>query len=235
VTLTVTDALGRTANVTHSVTVSSATPTGDVAFVATDTMNANVRNATVTVPSATQAGDGLVLVMSWNNPDSTITGPPAGWTAVDDASTNGMAGQVYRRTATAGDAGSTVTVGLSGYAKTTMTLAVYRGVADGDFLTATSATAGSGTARVAPAATVATAGSWVANYWSDKSAGTSSWDTPGAVTVRAQTYGNGGGRVSSLLADSGAPVTAGSSPARTATSNTSGNRAITWTLVLTPA
>jgi PKD repeat protein len=235
VKLTVTDALARTATISHDVTVSSGTTTGDLAFVAANESNSNTNNAKVTVPNGTQAGDGMVLIASWNSSNVSVTSAPAGWTLVDSQSAANMEGQVYRRTATGADAGSTVALGLSGYAKTALTVAVYRGAASGSFLAATGATAASGTARVAPAASVATSGSWVLSYWSDKSSATSSWNAPGAVSVRSQTFGSGGGRVSSLLADSGAPVSAGTSPARTATSDASGNNAVMWTLVLAPA
>jgi hypothetical protein len=94
VTLTVTDALGRTANVTHSVTVSSATPTGDVSFVAASGANGNVNTARVTVPGSVQAGDGLVLMLSMNS-TARIPATPSGWTLVDQDGTNGMTTRVY--------------------------------------------------------------------------------------------------------------------------------------------
>ena len=236
VTLTITDSLGRTADVTHQAVVDSGTnPTTPVTFIAANSNNGNTNKAQVTVPNATKTGDGLVLTLSLNRSDVTPQ-TPDGWTLVDQAQTPGMTSWVYRRTAVAADAGTTVTASYNGtYAKTAVDLAVYRGAASGNFLSATSETARAGTERIAPAATVTTAGSWVVSLWSDKSSATAAWTAPGNVTVRDQTYGTGGGRISSLLADSAGPVTPGTYPARTATTDTSGSNAIAWTLVVRPA
>jgi hypothetical protein len=184
-----------------------------------------------------QAGDGLVLMLSMNS-TARIPATPSGWTLVDQDGTNGMTTRVYAKTATAGDAGSTVTLPYNGgYAKTAIDLLAYRGVASGTFLTTSSNTFTTNTAsRQAPAAAVTTAGSWVINYWSDKSAGTTtSWTLPDQVTERRDSYGSGGGAISAIAADSGGPVAAGTYPARTATSNANSSNATTWTLVLTPA
>ena len=44
----------------------------------------------MTVPNGAQAGDGMVLVASWNTTNASVAAPPTGWTLVDEASTSGM-------------------------------------------------------------------------------------------------------------------------------------------------
>jgi hypothetical protein len=78
------------------------------------------------------------------------------------------------------------------------------------------------------------AGAWVVTAWSDKSSSTTAWTPPGGVTARATGIGTGGGRVTSLLADSGAPVAAGAYGGLTATTDAA-SRAMTWSIVLAPA
>ena len=71
--------------------------------------------------------------------------------------------------------------------------------------------------------------------WSDKSSGTTLWTPPSAgVTVRGTSYGAGNGRTTSLLADSGGPVSAGTYGAQTASTDASSGRAIEWTIALAP-
>ncbi len=235
VSLTVTDDAGASDSARQQVTVTAPPPTGTtIAFVGQSSSDAHTRSAQVMVPVAVRAGDGLVLVASVAS--STVqTQPPPGWTAVGDATTDPLATRVYRRTATAADAGSPVTVALDGLSKISLQLVAYRGVAVDDFVTARFVTAGGGTAREAPAVEVADAGSWVIGYWADRSSSDRTWSAPAGSTVRGTTYGTGGGRVTSLLVDSGGPVAAGAYPARTATTSASGSRAVAATLVLRPA
>ncbi len=234
VKLTITDSLARAATVTHQVTVSTAAPVTPIGFVSSVGANANVTGAQVVVPDATRSGDGLLAVLSLNT-DATVT-TPSGWALESSGRNNGLFSHVYRRTATSVDAGSSVRFAFSKRAKAALDVAVYRGVADGDFVTATGAFYGAGTARQAPAADIAVDGSWVVSWWTDKGPGsTTGWNAPGSVTVRASSFGTGGGALSSLLADSAGPVATGSYPARTATRNASGNKADAWTLVLAPA
>ncbi len=234
VRLTVTDSLGRTAQVTHGVTVSEPGDVTPIGFVSAAGANSNVTATQVVVPAATQAGDGLLAVLSLNTDASVTT--PAGWTLEASGTNSGLFSHVYRRSAAAGDAGSDVRFAFSKQAKAALDLAVYRGVLDGDFVSATGAFYGSGAARQAPAAPVAVDGSWAVTWWTDKSAGTTdSWQAPGSVSVRRTSFGSGGGSLSSLLTDSGGPLSAGTYPARTATSNASSNKADAWTIVLTPA
>jgi hypothetical protein len=81
-------------------------------------------------------------------------------------------------------------------------------------------------------------GAWRVSYWSDKNSATTSWNAPAGENNRATTAGSGGGRVSSLLTDPGAPLTAGtpaSTGGLTAVANASTDKATALTLLLRPA
>jgi hypothetical protein len=82
---------------------------------------------------------------------------------------------------------------------------------------------------------VATAGSWVLSYWSDRSSGTTTWTIPNSVTSRATGVGAGSGRVCAVSADSGQPVATGGYGPLTATVDSTSGRANMVTVVLPPA
>jgi hypothetical protein len=236
VTLTVTDDEGASGATTKTVSV-VAPAESHIAFAgsATSASSAAGTSASVTVPAGVQAGDTLVLYGSFAV-ETPGTGTPAGWTEVGTRSATGMSSRVWMTTASAGTAGSTVTVTLGTAAKSALTLAAYRDA------TATlvpgaiaSATEGSVTSHTAPTVT-APSGAWLLSYWSDKSSWTTAWTTPGDQTLRATALGGGSGRVTSALVDSAArvpvPGTAGGKVATTAAAST---RGINWTIALSPA
>ena len=231
VTLTVTDDDGASTSATETVSVAAA---AGIALRGSAGVSARgVTSAAITVPAGVQAGDGLVLVLSTN---STVTGAtPAGWTAVHSRlSGTGPNTQVFQRVATAGDAGATVTVGLSAQAKVTLQLLAYSGTAATGPIASTASTARpAGTSHPTPAATAA-AGSWVLSVWSDKQAAARTWTAPGGVNVRNNQAGVGAGDVATLVADNG-PVAAGAVGNLTATVPTASTRATTLTMVLAPA
>jgi PKD repeat protein len=237
VTLTVTDDDGGTSSSTATVPVAATPPAQGIglrgsAGAATNT----VTSASVTVPADVRAGDGLLLVLSTN---STATGAtPAGYRQEASLTAAGTSPttQVFSRVAGATDAGSRVTVPLSASAKVTLQLLAYSGTAaTGPVASATGAASPSGTAHTTPRVDVAAAGSWVVSIWSDKQAGARTWTPPSSVTARSNVGGVGNGDVATLIADSGAPVPAGSAGGLTATVPTASNRAVTFTVVLAPA
>jgi PKD repeat protein len=233
VKLTVTDDRGGTDTATQQVKV--ATNATNIAFVGTDVYNANTTNATVTVPSGVQAGDGLLLTLTLNDPTKTIT-PPAGWQQVA-TQTNGIAvSTVWQRVATSGDAGTSVSVGVSDYAKVNLRVLAYRGTsATSPVASATKAAdPANTTSHTSPTATVSSAGAWVVTYWSDKSSSTTAWTVPSGVTTRGVSIGTLAGRVTSAVADSGGTVPTGTYGGLTATTDAA-SRALMWTIVLAPA
>lgn len=231
VSLTVTDDDGATDAVSFSVTVSDQPPTPGAVFRASAGSDANALSGSVAVPSAVEAGDLLVLVVTANR-TATIT-VPSGWTqrAVVTDGTE-VRSWVLTRTAAAATAGSTVRVPLDALSKVSLTLLAYDGAADVGAL-ASSAESGSSATHLAPASTVAVAGSTVVRYWADKTSTVHGWTLPAALTHRAGTTGSGGGLLTSVTGDStGWPV--GAVPALAATAGVTASKAVAWTIVVTP-
>lgn len=192
-----------------------------------------VNSATVTVPSSVQAGDALVLVLSTN---STVTGStPAGYSLVGtQLASTAITTRVWQRVATPADAGSAVSVSLSGSAKTTLALVAYTGTsATSPIASFTGATDSGGTNHVTPEA-VAQAGAMVVSVWTDKSAAARSFTAPTGVSTRSSVAGSGSGDLAFLIADAGAPVAAGQVGGLSATVSAASTRATMLTLLLAP-
>ena len=230
VTLTVTDDEDATDTDTLEVTVSDP-PVSTLAFRASAATDANTSSASVVVPAGVLAGDRLVLVATSNTGATHTT--PAGWTLLGMV-TDGteLRSSVWTRSGLAG--GSTVRVPLSALSKTSLSVVAYSDA--GPITTLTSAVQGTATvtAHPAPAASVATNGSTVLRYWSDKASSARTWTTPAGVTRRTTTSGSGGGSVATFTADVGG-VPAGTAAALNATSSLASAKAIAWTIVVPPA
>lgn len=99
----------------------------DISFVAVsaNTQQATTTTRSVVVPAATIAGDTLVLMWSANGLDTQVQAP-AGWQTHGTATTAGSTTGVWTRTATAGDAGSSVVVSSPTMLKADLVLSVYR-------------------------------------------------------------------------------------------------------------
>jgi PKD repeat protein len=230
VTLVVTDGAGHTGTVSHDVTVGSTSAA--IAFRGVAVSNANTTAAAVTVP-AVRAGDAMLLFATLNVTTLTVT-PPAGWTQLADFVTGSERTIAWQRVATAADAGSRVTVGLSGYAKTALQLVAYGGTSSTPVAAiATGGDAANTLTHPTPSAPVAGPGRWVVSYWADKSSATTDWQPPGGVAVRNETIGSSGGHIDALVADGGAPAPQGASPSLTASTDAA-SRAATITVVLQP-
>jgi PKD repeat protein len=230
VKLTVTDDRGGTGTASQQVRTDAA----KIDYVGTDVLNANTTKAAVTIPASVQAGDGLLLAFTDNDTSRTVT-PPAGWQQVGTQTVGTAVSTIWQRVAVAGDAGHTVSVGLSDYAKADLRILAYRGTnVTAPVAVATKAVdPATTTSHTSPTAAVAAAGSWVVTYWSDKSSATLAWTPPNGVTSRGVSIGSGSGRVTSLTADSGGAVPTGTYGGLTATTDAA-SRALTWTIVLAP-
>jgi hypothetical protein len=75
-------------------------------------------------------------------------------------------------------------------------------------------------------------GDWAVSYWADKSSATTGFALPAGVTGRQAICSANAGRVCSVLADSGAPVSAGPFGGLTATADASSSNATMWTILL---
>ena len=198
------------------------------------TSNAGNRTAhSVTLP-AVAAGDTMVLFISTNS--TTALTAPAGWTLLQSQTGTSTSGRAWTKQAVAGDAGSTVTVSSGTTTlKDAMSVAAYRSTGGTPSVTASASSPGTaGTSFTTPSVAVAQAGSWLVNSWSEKSSTASTWTKPATSTTRATPAATGGGKVSSLLADSNAPVPTGTAAGRTATSSVTGGAAPLFSVVVSP-
>ena len=228
VSLTVTDDRGATNTVTRDVTVSVTDPTTNITFVGSSNASANWPTTSVTVPSGVQAGDTMLLSATLSNLP-TVT-DPAGWTRVGSQDTIGVGTIVWRRTAAAGDAGSTVTLQLSAQNKSAVVLTAYRGAGA---VGATETTTDAGTTSHTTAPVTVNSGSWVVWFFADKGSSTSLWTPGSGVTTRDAAYSTGGGRVSAMVGDSNGPLS-GAVGAVTATTDATSSRSVAWSIVLEP-
>lgn len=206
-------------------------------FVDAAAQNANATVHQVAVPNAVSVGDRLLLLLTLNASDRTVGDPTGvtGWTTVGERKTNGSHTVVWSKAAASGDAGTTVSVAVGAWTKGALTVAAYRGTGTGDVLVRSwnsAAETDRTTTHTTPTIS-GLPGTRLVSYWGEKSSGTTSWSVPGSpanVNVRSQTFGSGGGRVASLLADSSSAVgTAGGVPA---TTDYASRQATMWSLLL---
>jgi PKD repeat protein len=238
VRLTVTDNQGVTDRENGTVTVEDTGPIeSPIEFVASVTSAANTSRPTVTVPATATPGDRLLMLLSHNNLTRTVSAPTGvtGWTQLDSVAAATMGTIAWTKVVEPGDPGQPVTVPLSGNAKYTLTLADYTGTATTASVPFASsnfvATAGSRRTPVVAAA----AGDWAVSYWTDKSSTTTTWTPAASVTSRASACGADGGRICSLLADTGAALPPGPYGDIEASTNAPSDMATMWTFVLRPA
>jgi PKD repeat protein len=229
VTLTVTDGNGATNSVTQQVSPSvQSTP---IAFVgAGHGQPGSVKTQSVVVPAAAKAGQTMLLWLTTGS-TSVWSGPGglAGWTQVDTFTNGSTTSTLWRRTVATGDAGKTVSFTSTVFHKAAVVLAVYSGVGSSAPVVARVGDKAK-TAHVSPTV-VAPAGSWVVTLWADKSETTTGWTAPSGVTTRDVGLGTGSGRFTSLLVDSGGPVS-GTYGGLTATTNAANSYTDMWTIAL---
>jgi PKD repeat protein len=234
-TLTVTDDQGATATARRTVTVSA--QQAQIAFRAGAGTDTNATTATVTVPAGVVAGDALLLFATVNDTVPSVGAPSGvtGWQQVAAKPGSTMQSVLWRKAAAAGDAGKAVTVSLSSIAKVSLQLVAYSGTAAAPVAAHAVATETQSTAsHTTPTASVTQAGSWVVSYWADKSSATTSWTVPAGTSSRSTTVGTGSGRITSVVADSGAGVQPGTAGGLTAVANSASAKAVAWTVVLAP-
>lgn len=232
VTLTVTDDSGLTDSTDRSAHPTSAAD--PVTLVGSTATTGNRTNHQVTIPGAVQAGD-LLLVFLAANTTATTYATPNGWTQVEAVAGDGTVGIAYSRIAAAGDAGSTMTVTSGAFAKDVMSIAAYRGTSGAPLTdSAVALQTSSTTTHVTPGVTAVDGDDWLVSFWADKSSTTTGWTLPGGVTQRATATGTGSGRISAVLADSDGPVPSGSRGGLTATADSAGTSAVTFSVLITP-
>lgn len=234
VTLTVSDG-DQTAQATRAISPDEAVAPGEITFVDANTTAGNRPGHSVTIPQSVRPGDRLVLFLTVNSTSSTIDDALPGWDLIESRNGNGIRGRAWTRSATVADAGRTVTVTGSAYAKSVMSVAAYRST--GSSLVSASAVRGvdsPATSHTTPATDAAHANSWLVSVWSEKSSGDITWTLPGSVTERGEGAAAGTGKVSGVIADSGGAVPVGPLAGRTATTSASVSRSVMFSVVLDP-
>ena len=238
VTLTATDSFGQAGTASH--TVSPVQAVSNITFVGQASTSANAASHAANVPVNVQPGDALLLFFSTGtNPAIAQPTGVTGWTAVDTLTNTNGTTRVWKKVAVAGDAGAQVRISTSPttLVKGNLMIVAYRGTSADDpvagfaRLLQTTSTA----SRATPVVNVAGSGSWVISYWMHRDSSSTSLSVPAGVTSRSTGTQTGGGRVTTLLADSAAAVPAGSYGGLTATAQTASSVGTTWTIVLAPA
>jgi PKD repeat protein len=233
VTLTVTDSGGLTNSQTTPVTV-AVNQANPITYVASATGTANSKTPTVKVPAGVVAGDTLVMTAGLSNATSATA--PTGWAVAGDqgapaTGTVSLRGKVWVKTATATDANSTVTVTQDAIHKATLAISAYRGVSTAQ-VTTTASTDTNSTNHGTPTGPVPN-GSWVVSFWTEKSATSNTWTTPGTVSKRAEIHSAASSAVSEVVADSNGPRN-GTVNGTTATTATAASRGVNFSIVLPP-
>ena len=229
-----TDDDGATDDVTQQVVVAVAAD--GIAFVGRDMATSFEAGVHVTIPSSAHAGDTALLMVTHNVEDPGFTAPTgvSGRTQEESRVTVGMTTTLWSKVLNASDPGSVVTVTANRAVRATMTAAVWSGANPADPVAAESSSVDAATAVHTTPSRQGDHGQWVVSYWSDKSSATTAWTAPDSVQVRGASIGTGSGRVTSLLADSGAAVPNGPVGGLTATTDAASTRGINMTITLAP-
>lgn len=211
-------------------------PPSDLAFVAGAGTNGNHINHSVQVPSTVRPGDTLLLFFTANQNPGT-TSAPAGWTQIEAVDPTGLRGRVWLRTATAGDAGATVTVTNSVINKADLSVMAYRGTTGASpvDVQAVSVQATTTATHPAPSVTPTQAGDWVVVYWADKSSTNTGYSIPASLTLRRTMTGSSGGHITATLADTALGVPAAPTGIFTAVGTTASSTAVEYTIAFRPA
>jgi PKD repeat protein len=231
--LTVTNANNQTATTSQQISVVKQSQS--IAFVGQTSANGNATSETVAVPPGTSSGNAMLLFAASNAAVSETA--PAGWTQVDTIAGASATTTVWSKVATATDPGSSVKVTFGGTVHGNVQLLSYSGTDGATPVVASgkSAINSSGSSAASPTVTAPATGDWAVSLWSAKSSVITTWTGPGSMTTRGTDNGSGSGRINSLAADSGGPVSAGSVGGATATTDQPFSLATAWTIVLGPA
>lgn len=231
--LTVTDSSGLAASATRSVTVAPENPQpAEISFVdATTTSRTSIAQSTA-VPAAVQPGDVMVMFLSLAS-TAAIT-DPAGWQPLGTTDGGALRTRAWYKVAAAADAGATVNVSVDGSIKGNLTIAAYRGADSAAPVFLAAAAPGTTAVRTTPTAPVAVVGSWALSYWAHRDSAATTITPSGDVQSRALGVQTGGGRVTTLLADSGAGVAAGTYGGITGTVDAASAHGVAWTVILIP-
>jgi PKD repeat protein len=208
---------------------------GELSLVGSASTAGNRTAHRVAVPSGVAAGDLLVLAITLNSTSGTVTGP-SGWTALQSQDGNSVRGRLWSKLAVASDAGSNVTVTSSSTVKSSIAVAAYRSTIGSPSVTASQIAVvnSSASSHTAPSVALTGTNSWLVNIWGEKSSAATTWTLPSGTTQRTFADGTGSSKISQVLADSGAPLAAGASGTRVATTAAATSRGVQFSLAVQP-
>lgn len=238
VSLTVMDDEGESATATQDVAVSELDES--ISFVASESTNGYQTNFNMLVPPEVQPGDLLLLTVSASRPnigDEEPTGV-TDWTREDTMVANNLTSTVWSQVADGSEAGQTLNVSMEGTrTKADIALLAYRGTDPVDPIVVSEVTTEVITTadHTTPEAVIGIQGAWVVSYWADRTSATTAWTPPAGQTLRHEGYTTAGGRVTSLVTDSGGPVVSGTIGGLTATADSANYQATMWTFGLAPS
>lgn len=226
-TLTVTDDDAATHTTSVTVTVADAPGPQSIELVGSQAANSNTSRLSLAAPNATEPGDTMLLFVTGNRSDISMT-TPTGWTRLGSTVDESMMTTVWWATSDGEDA---VSVPVSATTKLDGQMVVYRGTANDPIVGhASTIETGSRATHTTPGVAGVMNGITV-DYWADKTSTSTGWLDPGGLQVLRQSKGSGSGYISSLSAQS--PSTTTATP-RAATSTASGSKAIMWSVALRP-
>lgn len=235
VTLTVTDNTGRTGTKVFDVTVAPPRERA-IDFRDSSSVTGQATTARVGVPASVQADDAMLMFVT--SADGVAVDAPAGWTLVGDRQGKQIRTSLYSRVATGSDAGSSVQIGLAASTKFDVTLLAYSRTDAQDPVLAWAAADEQlvTTDHLAPDVARGPETIRVVSFWADKSSATTAWTVPSDLARRSQSFGSGGGRVTSVAADAlASPAPNGVTPGATAVANSATAKATMWSVSLRPA
>jgi hypothetical protein len=209
---------------------------------ASNESTANGTDVSVVIPATVQATDGLTAVYTVASTTATVS-TPAGWTLHAGPIDKGTVLRLYvfKKYASAGDAGATLTVtkSVSDSSKRQLTVAAYSGVDQTDFVQdfASQVETTAGTTHGIPTVTATGSGNWRAAFIVDRgSPGSTDFTPPASLpSERSQFLGSGTGTCSTDWVDSGAAVSAGAFSGDSFTGTLSTANAITLAFILKAA
>ncbi len=191
-------------------------------------------------------------VNAWMGPAGTsaVLTPPAGWPEVVPTGTQQVAvgagelsSRCFRRTAVAGDSGSTITLNTDVNAHGSIDLVAYAGVDQLALVDVAAAAVKSAdsTTVTTPNATTLVAGDLIISAFFDRAnpaaaGATSTWTVPGGESLRASSFGTGtDGRVAGLVTDDGVTHAIGTYGSKVATADKTSYLGVAWTIGLLSA
>jgi 3-phytase len=232
--LEVRDPQGAATGLSRNVRVSSVGQ-GTVAYRGSTGAAVNAASVSVQVPAVVEPGDTLLLAVAANRADVALNAP-AGWATLGRQVDETMQSALWVRSAAPGDAGTVVRVTSSATTKMTAQMLAYSGLGSASpavTVVSTNETGSSTAAHRTPVVTTSPR-DWVVSWWADKTPSSTGWTPPVQVVPRQAQVTTGSGRVTALIADSGAPVTSTTSGGLVAVAGVAGTKATMWSIVLTP-